>query len=117
MAYGGQQTNSVGNSAMAEGGNQGGTFPTFKNLFESSDAGGVFTLENLYELLGKVVHDQENGLNDAIKELSTNGSNIDQGALLRVQGMVQSWAVTSGLATGTLRAAGDALSRTTQSIR
>ncbi|MDR2667659.1 MAG: hypothetical protein LBB38_01275 [Puniceicoccales bacterium] len=88
------------------------------SLFETAkDKGSVHTFENLYNLLGNVVHSQETDLNNAIGKLADSGSNIDQGALLRVQGMVQSWAVTSGLATGTLRAAGDALSRTTQSIR
>ncbi|MDR1435943.1 MAG: hypothetical protein LBI39_01915 [Puniceicoccales bacterium] len=88
-----------------------------QSLFGSGAAGGVHTLENLYEVLGKVVHDQEDTLNKSIENIAKSGSNIDQGALLRVQGMVQSWGVTSGLATGTLRAAGDALSRTTSNMR
>jgi hypothetical protein len=101
----------------SDGGEGGSTTAVFKQQLFDSDAGSVHTFENLYRLLGDVVNKQENSLNDAINDLASKGSNIDQGALLRVQGMVQSWAVTSGLATGTLRAAGDALSRTTQSIR
>ncbi|MDR0339983.1 MAG: hypothetical protein LBH53_00220 [Puniceicoccales bacterium] len=102
---------------MASGGSGSG-IPDFSgDLFPSTEGGGVYTLENLYKLLGQVVHDQESDLNTAIENLAATGSNIDQGALLRVQGMVQSWGVTSGLASGTLRAAGDALSRTTQAIR
>jgi hypothetical protein len=100
---------------MAQGGGEMPAFDT--DLFPNATSGGVYTLERLYQLLGKVVNDQESDLNKAITDLANSGSNIDQGALLKVQGMVQTWGVTSGLATGTLRAAGDALSRTTQSIR
>jgi hypothetical protein len=77
----------------------------------------VKTMENLYKVLAKVVSDQEADLNDEIDKLGEGGGTIDQGALLKVQGMVQTWGVTSGLATGTLRAAGDTLTKTTQNIR
>jgi hypothetical protein len=81
-------------------------------------AGGTCrTLNNLYKLLGEVVASQEEDLNTEITELASQGASVDQGKLLKVQGMVQSWGVVSGLATGTLRAAGDALTKTTQNIR
>jgi hypothetical protein len=83
----------------------------------SDEKGSANTLEKLYNLLGKVVEKQETDLNTAIQDLANTGSSIDQGALLKVQGMVQTWGVTSGLATGALRAAGDALTKTTQNIR
>ncbi|MDR2664491.1 MAG: hypothetical protein LBB14_03140 [Puniceicoccales bacterium] len=103
---------------MAGSGSSSGDIPDFSGeLFPNASGGGVYTLERLYKLLGQVVHDQESDLNKAIEDMANSGSNIDQGALLRVQGMVQSWGVTSGLATGTLRAAGDALSRTTSNMR
>jgi hypothetical protein len=80
-------------------------------------AGAVGTLEKLFAKLAEVVSRQESDLNSAIDGLASSGGSIDQGALLKVQGMVQSWGVTSGLATGTLRAAGDTLTKTTQNIR
>ncbi|MDR0727584.1 MAG: EscF/YscF/HrpA family type III secretion system needle major subunit [Puniceicoccales bacterium] len=87
-------------------------------LFETTGSNGsCYTLDNLYRLLGQVVSAQESDLNNEIQELATQGASVDQGSLLKVQGMVQSWGVVSGLATGTLRAAGDALSKTTQNIR
>jgi hypothetical protein len=79
--------------------------------------GSVGTLEKLFAKLAAVVSTQESELNTAIDSLASSGGSIDQGALLKVQGMVQSWGVTSGLATGTLRAAGDTLTKTTQNIR
>lgn len=79
--------------------------------------GKVSTLENLYEVLGNVVDIQEEELNTEINKLADTGGTIDQGLLLKVQGMVQTWGVTSGLATGTLRAAGDCFTKTTNNIR
>ncbi|MDR2576587.1 MAG: hypothetical protein LBC42_00870 [Puniceicoccales bacterium] len=79
--------------------------------------GSCYTLDALYRLLGSVVSNQESSLNAAIDELATAASSVDQGSLLKIQGMTQTWGVTSGLATGTLRAAGDALTKTTQNIR
>jgi hypothetical protein len=91
--------------------------PTFDDTMFNDTKGGVFSLDKLYTLLGGVVSNQETELNSCIESLAGAGQSIDQGALLKVQGMVQTWGVTSGLATGTLRAAGDALTKTTQNIR
>ncbi|MDR2030407.1 MAG: hypothetical protein LBP65_03010 [Puniceicoccales bacterium] len=82
----------------------------------AKDVASVSTMENLYKVLVQVVAKQETDLNSEIQSLSGTGT-IDQGTLLKVQGMVQTWGVTSGLATGTLRAAGDTLTKTTQNIR
>ncbi|MDR1456745.1 MAG: hypothetical protein LBI34_01660 [Puniceicoccales bacterium] len=79
--------------------------------------GSCSTLNRLYRVLGEVVAAQEDDLNNEIDRIAGDGASVDQGSLLRVQGMVQSWGVVSGLATGTLRAAGDALTKTTQNIR
>ena len=85
-------------------------------LWETATTGKVATMEKLYSLLATVVSTQETDLNTAISDLGGDGT-IDQGTLLKIQGMVQTWGVTSGLATGTLRAAGDTLTKTTQNIR
>ncbi|MDR3317104.1 MAG: hypothetical protein LBS68_03515 [Puniceicoccales bacterium] len=95
----------------------GGIFNSGTIFTNDGGKGSSFTLDKLYELLGTVVNNQEMELNSAITSLASQGSSVDQGSLLRVQGMVQTWGVTSGLATGTLRAAGDALTKTTQNIR
>jgi hypothetical protein len=89
----------------------------FESELWAESNGSCSTLDNLYRLLGAVVSAQEAGLNDEIAELATQGASVDQGALLKVQGMTQSWGILSGLASGTLRAAGDALTKTTQNIR
>jgi hypothetical protein len=86
-------------------------------IFLTDNKGSAKTLENLFIKLATVVNNQEKDLNKQIENLADGTGSIDQGALLKVQGMVQSWGVTSGLATGTLRAAGDALTKTTQNIR
>ncbi|MDR0428748.1 MAG: hypothetical protein LBG86_01790 [Puniceicoccales bacterium] len=101
-----------------DGSNGGGEAGNGKISAIFSDlSGSTATLNKLYQLLAKVVATQEKDLNDAIKDVGETASSIDQGVLLRVQAMVQTWAVTSGLATGTLRAAGDALNKVTQNIR
>lgn len=89
------------------------TVPT--DIFTSK--GRVTTLENLFDTLAAVVVSQENELTGVIDELGDSGAGLDQGKLLRVQGMVQSWSITAGLATGTIRAAGDAIVKVTQNIR
>ncbi|MDR2677570.1 MAG: hypothetical protein LBB26_03340 [Puniceicoccales bacterium] len=89
----------------------------FDSELWTDGSGACSTLNRLYQLLGRVVSNQEADLNNQIAELTEGGANVDQGALLKVQGMTQSWGVVSGLATGTLRAAGDALNKTTQNIR
>jgi hypothetical protein len=94
----------------------GGTGTNVSQIFDTAGK-HVNTMEELFRLLGEVVSNQEEDLNKEISRLAETGGNIDQGALLKVQGMVQTWGVTSGLATGTLRAAGDALTKTTQNIR
>lgn len=68
-------------------------------------------------VLAKVVYNQEKDLNTEIADLNEAENGIDQGRLLKVQGLVQVWSVTSGLATGAIRAAGDTLVKVTQNIR
>lgn len=100
--------------ATGTGGGDGTLNDLSKPIFSK---GQVSTLEKLYEILGDVVDTQEKELNDEIDKLSQDGGTIDQGMLLKVQGMVQTWGVTTGLATGTLRAAGDCFTKTTNNIR
>lgn len=80
-------------------------------------SGKITTLESLYKALGTVVNTQEGELKTKIDQLAGEESGLNQAALLQVQGMVQTWSITSGLATGTLRAAGDAIVKVTQNIR
>jgi hypothetical protein len=96
---------------------ESGSEVNFVDELFSDNKGSCHTLSNLYKMLGQVVSSQEYALNEEINKLASTGASVDQGALLKVQGMVQTWGVTSGLATGTLRAAGDALTKTTQNIR
>ncbi|MDR2341216.1 MAG: EscF/YscF/HrpA family type III secretion system needle major subunit [Puniceicoccales bacterium] len=86
-------------------------------IWATDSNGSCSTLDMLYRLLGQVVSNQEGDLNSEISALAESGSSVDQGQLLKVQAMVQTWGILSGLATGTLRAAGDALTKTTQNIR
>ncbi|MDR1437691.1 MAG: hypothetical protein LBI69_01365 [Puniceicoccales bacterium] len=87
------------------------------NLFIESAHGTTKTLDALYKYLVAVVKAQEEDVNKTVDEISQSGSTVDQGVLLKMQAMVQTMGIISGMATGILRAVGDALNKVTQNIR
>ncbi|MDR2628618.1 MAG: hypothetical protein LBC30_01325 [Puniceicoccales bacterium] len=76
----------------------------------------TITLGRIYELLATCVAKSEKGLNCAIEKLE-NDDNIGQEQLLALQAKIQAWGNLNSVATGLLRATGDALKSTAQNIR
>jgi hypothetical protein len=60
----------------------------------------------------------EKGLSESIKNIEgSNASDIDQGTLLQLQAMVQTWGTISATSTGIVRTVGDTLTKIVQNIR
>ncbi|MDR1891386.1 MAG: EscF/YscF/HrpA family type III secretion system needle major subunit [Puniceicoccales bacterium] len=76
------------------------------------------TLERLYSTLMKVVARGEANMNEKITKLENDdGSKIGQTELLALQSKLQSWTNMSNIASGILRAVGDALKASAQNVR
>jgi hypothetical protein len=85
------------------------------NVTEPSDRLSIF---NMYIVLANYMSYYEKGLADTITTLQgSTAQDIDQGTLLRLQAMVQTWGTVSGTATSIVRAVGDTLTKITQNIR
>ncbi|MDR0590585.1 MAG: hypothetical protein LBG09_01890 [Puniceicoccales bacterium] len=92
-----------------------GTGSELPNLTAPSDRLSIF---NMYIVLANYMSHYEKGLADTIKTLEgSTAQDIDQGTLLRLQAMVQTWGTVSGTATSIVRSVGDTLTKITQNIR
>ncbi|MDR0351569.1 MAG: hypothetical protein LBH49_02895 [Puniceicoccales bacterium] len=62
--------------------------------------------------------DYEKSLKESLGVIQgSTASEIDQGTLLELQAMVQTWGTISATSTGIVRSIGDTLSKITQNIR
>ncbi|UPA28773.1 MAG: hypothetical protein LW808_001765 [Verrucomicrobiota bacterium] len=76
------------------------------------------SIMNMYETLSSYLHTYEKNLAETISCIEgSNASDIDQGTLLRLQAMVQTWGTVSATVTGIIRLVGDTLTKITQNIR
>ncbi|MDR1366761.1 MAG: hypothetical protein LBJ13_02530 [Puniceicoccales bacterium] len=79
---------------------------------------GRMSIFNMYKVLSSYMVAYEKGLSESIKNVEgSNASEIDQGTLLQLQAMVQTWGTVAAVATGTVRTVGDTLMKITQNIR
>lgn len=86
--------------------------------WNSTEIGNKLSIINIFKVLANYMSSYENALAKGIDSIKgTNASNIDQGTLLELQAMVQTWSTVSGTATGVLRSVGDVLTKITQNIR
>lgn len=86
--------------------------------WDGQNIGDKLSTFNMYKVLAGHVSSYESALAAGIDSIKgTNASNIDQGTLLELQTMVQTWSIVAGTATGILRAVGDVLMKITQNIR
>lgn len=91
---------------------------TTQTTSTTSSPNSQFSLEKLYEKLGKYIENYEKDLNESIEKMGGEGTkDIDQSTLLRMQARVQTWGTIVTAATGTVRAIGDGLKSTAQNIR
>ncbi|MDR1458177.1 MAG: hypothetical protein LBI37_01485 [Puniceicoccales bacterium] len=73
---------------------------------------------NIYKILATYMQDYEKSLKDSLASINgQSASEIDQGTLLELQSMVQTWGTISATSTGIVRSIGDTLSKITQNIR
>jgi hypothetical protein len=87
-------------------------------LPELTTTTGKLSIFNMYIVLASYMTAYEKGLADTIKVIEGNtASDIDQGTLLRLQAMVQTWGTVSATATGIVRTVGDTLTKIVQNIR
>lgn len=81
-------------------------------------ATGANGLAYIVTKLQTFIADSENTLQDKITKLNnTQGTQLNQAALLEVQVAVQGWAISSGVTTNILQAVGSGLKTITQNIR
>lgn len=79
---------------------------------------GRLSIFNMYNVLASYMKAYEKGLADTIKTIEgSSASDIDQGTLLKLQAMVQTWGTVAATATGIIRTVGDTLMKITQNIR
>jgi hypothetical protein len=82
------------------------------------DVTGRLSIFNMYTVLSSYLSAYEKGLADSIKTIEgSNASDIDQGTLLRLQAMVQTWGTVTSTATGIIRTVGDTLTKIVQNVR
>jgi hypothetical protein len=73
---------------------------------------------NIYVVLTSYMAAYENGLKETIKQVEgSKAADIDQGTLLKLQAMVQTWSTVSATATSVVRSVGDTLTKIVQNIR
>jgi hypothetical protein len=83
-----------------------------------SGQGSRLSIFNMYSVLSSYMVAYEKGLSNSIKNIEgANASDIDQGTLLQLQAMVQTWGTVSATATGIVRTVGDTLTKIVQNIR
>ncbi|MDE6576326.1 MAG: hypothetical protein K2L24_02920 [Opitutales bacterium] len=76
------------------------------------------SIMNMYATLSSYLNTYEDNLAATISCIEgSNASDIDQGTLLRLQAMVQTWGTVSATVTGIIRLVGDTLTKITQNIR
>lgn len=86
--------------------------------WDGQTIGTKFSIFNIYKVLAAYVSAYEKGMAEAIDKINGKNSNqVDQGTLLELQAMVQTWSTVSATATGIVRALGDALIKISQNIR
>jgi hypothetical protein len=79
---------------------------------------GRLSIFNMYRVLASYMSAYEKGLSESIRKIEgSNASDIDQGALLQLQAMVQTWGTVAGISTGIVRTVGDTLTKIVQNIR
>lgn len=82
------------------------------------DPSGSLSIASIYGVLYSYVKDYEQELADTISTIEGSTANeIDQGTLLHLQAMVQTWGTVSAVSTGIIRLVGDTLMKITQNIR
>ncbi|MDR1528801.1 MAG: EscF/YscF/HrpA family type III secretion system needle major subunit [Puniceicoccales bacterium] len=75
------------------------------------------SVERLCTTLSGIVKQNEQNLNEAIETIESNGGDLSQAELLALQSKINTWSNLSNIASGILRAVGDALKATAQNIR
>ena len=86
--------------------------------WNGSTVGDKLSIINIYKILASYISAYEAQLADSIKSIQgSNASDIDQGTLLELQAMVQTWGTISATSTGIVRSVGDTLTKITQNIR
>lgn len=86
--------------------------------WDGQNIGEKLSIINMFKVLAGYMSSYESALASGVDSIKgTNASNIDQGTLLELQAMVQTWSTVSGTATGILRSVGDVLMKITQNIR
>lgn len=84
----------------------------------STDITNKLSIFNMYTVLSSYMTAYEQGLAESIKTIEgSSASDIDQGTLLKLQAMVQTWGTVSATSTGIVRTVGDTLMKITQNIR
>ena len=84
----------------------------------NTDVTNKLSIFNMYTVLSSYMSAYEQGLADSIKTIEgSSASDIDQGTLLKLQAMVQTWGTVSATSTGIVRTVGDTLMKITQNIR
>ena len=84
----------------------------------NTDVTNKLSIFNMYTVLSSYMSAYEKGLADSIKTIEgSSASDIDQGTLLKLQAMVQTWGTVSATSTGIVRTVGDTLMKITQNIR
>ncbi|MDR1435046.1 MAG: hypothetical protein LBI77_01405 [Puniceicoccales bacterium] len=79
---------------------------------------GRLSIWNMYMVMSSYMKAYEKGLADTIKTIEGNSAaDIDQGTLLKLQAMVQTWGTVASTATGIVRTVGDTLTKIVQNIR
>ncbi|MDR2372309.1 MAG: hypothetical protein LBD60_04130 [Puniceicoccales bacterium] len=79
---------------------------------------GKLSIFNMYIVLASYMTAYEKGLADTIKCIEGSAaSDIDQGTLLRLQAMVQTWGTVASTSTGIIRTVGDTLTKIVQNVR
>lgn len=82
------------------------------------DLSDHLSILNMYKTLSSYLEAYEKSLAETISCIEGSTANdIDQGTLLRLQAMVQTWGTVSATITGIVRLVGDTLTKITQNIR
>lgn len=86
--------------------------------WKGTDVSDKLSIINIYKVLASYVSAYEAQLADSVKSIQgSNATDIDQGTLLELQAMVQTWGTIAATATGIVRSVGDVLTKITQNIR
>ncbi|MDR0418426.1 MAG: hypothetical protein LBH08_03270 [Puniceicoccales bacterium] len=92
--------------------------PGADDLSNSADLTDRLSIFNTYKVLVSYMRAFEKGFATSLQKIEgSQASDIDQGTLLELQAMVQTWGTVAAVATGTVRTVGDTLMKITQNIR